>query len=164
MRSRSQHTLWTTRLSTSQHSFLQKNCCAACVTECLNTFTGASDAGSSVITVYLDLTNVFDGVSHRRPIKQIKSYGITDPALPWFTSYNSPRNQIVPLNDFISQTRAVTSGVIQGSVLGPCRFFCAQMRPSESSETLFLSYSPLTSKSFTPFGPKGLLSRKQRKT
>ena len=42
--------------------------------------------------------------------------------LCWFVSYLLGRTQIVPYNEALSEVKAISCGVLQGSILGPLLF------------------------------------------
>ena len=80
------------------------------------------DDGLAVFILYLDLCKAFDTVPHSHLLSTLASFGVTDPLLSWFSSYFTNRTQSVRVRNSTSNPTAVTSGVVQGSVLGPLFF------------------------------------------
>ena len=72
--------------------------------------------------IYTDFQKAFDKVSHKRLIKKIENYGITNPILSWIEDFLSRRYQRVSIEGEISNRMEDTTGIPQGSVLGPIIF------------------------------------------
>ena len=64
----------------------------------------------------------FDTVNHTILLNKLEHYGIRGSALKWFNSYLSNISQYVSINNTTSDTKHITCGVPQGSVLGPLLF------------------------------------------
>ena len=68
------------------------------------------------------LTKAFDTINHTILIKKLEYYGIGGIALKWFQNYLTNRKPIVKYNDITSEAMTITTGVPQGSILGPLLF------------------------------------------
>src|SRR5664279_3908570 len=83
----------------------------------------AIDQGSIVVVAGLDLSAAFDTVCHTKLCSILShDFGIGGSALHLIQSYLSDRSQFVKIGNSRSQTIKCTSGVPQGSVLGPLLF------------------------------------------
>ena len=72
--------------------------------------------------VLLDLSKAFDSIDHSLLLTKLRSLGVSSSAVDWFNSYLSGRSQIVRIGSTLSESRLITHGVPQGSILGPVLF------------------------------------------
>ena len=92
------------------------------VLEVLYRTIAALDSNETPINIFLDLSKAFDTLDHNILLNKLNHHGINGTAVNLMESYLSNRNQYVVFNDALSDMLPITTGVPQGSILGPLLF------------------------------------------
>ena len=105
------------------------------------TWRRALDSGKIVVVVFVEFQKAFDSVSNDiLETKLIRYFGITGLMLEWLRDYLNGRQQFTVLNGTKSDLATVSTGIPQGSVLGPSlvTLFTNDLPSSVVSDLLYM--------------------------
>ena len=109
-------------LSDDQHGFRKRRSCETQLIITLNDLAKGLNSKQQIDAVLLDFSKAFDRVPHQRLLLKLQFYGIRGEVLQWISAFLTGRTQRVLIEGQSSSTSLVTSGVPQGTVLGPLLF------------------------------------------
>lgn len=109
-------------ISSNQHGFVKKRSTVTNLLEFTNFVISEISKGNQVDAIYTDFSKAFDRVDHKLLLYKLDKLGLPSPFLRWLLSFLSERCQFVNFRNHISDKIYVTSGVPQGSHIGPLLF------------------------------------------
>ena len=106
----------------SQYGFRAGHSTELASIELIDRITQDLDKGKISISIFLDLSKAFDTLDHVILLQKLNYYGIKSVELKLFQDYLQNRTQYVSYDQTNFDMYRISTGVPQGSILGPLLF------------------------------------------
>ena len=105
-----------------QHGFRPLHSTETATLEYVDKLLKLLDDDKIPFSIFMDLSKAFDTLDHNILLHKLSFYGVVDNSFKWFESYLSNRTQYVDFHGSTSSNLNLSTGVPQGSILGPLLF------------------------------------------
>jgi hypothetical protein len=109
-------------MTDAQHGFVAGHSTCTNLLESLNDWTISLKNGNCTRVAHVDFVRAFDSVCHSKLLLKLQHAGVSGMLLKIIESFLRGRSQCVVIDGISSNAVNITSGVPQGSVLGPLLF------------------------------------------
>ena len=110
------------KLSKQLTGFRKNHSTQHCLSCMLEIWKNVLDKGGYICAFFMDLSKAFDTLNHDLLIAKLGAYGFETDTLRYMKSYLKNRKQRVRVNKTFIEWERITTGVQQGSILGPLIF------------------------------------------
>ena len=122
----------------NQFGFRRNMSCESLLLKFMDRLSNAKAKNKHFLAIFIDFAKAFDTLNINILLKKIAHYKIPT---KWFRSYLSGRTQFIQIGTKTSESKGITCGVPQGSVLGPLLFLLATNCLPNSSDFFALMFA-----------------------